>query len=61
MARFQKSSHSSQEWRDGKHRFEHWYKDNQIYFITARCRDGYPAFAAERAKKVFARRAKAGR
>jgi REP element-mobilizing transposase RayT len=37
----------------GGHRFEHWYVDNQVYFITARCRDQYPAFAAEGAKAVF--------
>ena len=26
----------------GDHRFEHWYADNQVYFITARCRDQHP-------------------
>ena len=35
------------------HRFEHWYIDNQVYFITARCRDRFPAFASDRAKAVF--------
>ncbi|MEX0777631.1 MAG: hypothetical protein WD042_18145 [Phycisphaeraceae bacterium] len=39
-------------WR-GRHRFEHWYRDNQMYFITARCRDRFPAFASEDAKRVF--------
>jgi hypothetical protein len=34
-------------------RYEHWYRDNQVYFITARCRDKYPAFAKESAKVVF--------
>jgi hypothetical protein len=33
--------------------FQHWYRDNQVYFITARCRDGYPAFACEPTKAVF--------
>jgi REP element-mobilizing transposase RayT len=33
--------------------FQHWYRDNQVYFITARCRDGYQAFAGEGAKAVF--------
>ena len=33
----------------GRHRLEHWYRDNQVYFITARCRDKHPAFAMERA------------
>jgi REP element-mobilizing transposase RayT len=37
----------------GQHRREHWYRDNQVYFITARCRDRYPAFAGEQAKAVF--------
>jgi len=37
----------------GRHRFEHWCRDNQVYFITARCRDAYPAFASEQAKAVF--------
>ncbi len=38
---------------DGAPRFEHWYVDNQVYFITARCRDRFPAFASERAKAAF--------
>src|SRR5689334_17014640 len=37
----------------GEHAFEHWYRDNQIYFITARCRDRSPAFRTEDAKAVF--------
>ena len=37
----------------GAHRFEHWYASNQVYFITARCRDKHPAFASEEAKQVF--------
>jgi len=37
----------------GAHRFEHWCIDNHVYFITARCRDQYPAFASEEAKQVF--------
>ncbi|MEM6458991.1 MAG: hypothetical protein AAF710_06330 [Planctomycetota bacterium] len=37
----------------GRHRFEHWYRDNQVYFITARCRGRSPAFATETAKAVF--------
>lgn len=50
---FRKSSPSRRETYQGKHRFEHWYRDNTVYFITARCRDKYPAFAAEPAKAVF--------
>jgi REP element-mobilizing transposase RayT len=53
MRRFRKSSASKTERFEGRHRFEHWYCDNQVYFITARCRDRYPAFASERAKAVF--------
>ena len=37
----------------GQHRREHWYIDNQVYFITARCRDKFPAFECEEAKSVF--------
>jgi hypothetical protein len=37
----------------GRHRFEHWLADNQVYFITARCRDRFPAFASEAGKEVF--------
>jgi hypothetical protein len=47
------SSHTKVEWYDGEHRFEHWYVDNQVYFITARCRDRFPAFASEDAKGIF--------
>ena len=53
MARVRKSFSSPAKFRDGKHRFEHWYKDNQMYFITARCRDRFPAFASEAAKAVL--------
>lgn len=35
------------------HRFEHWCVDDQVYFITARTRDGFPAFSSERAKLIF--------
>jgi hypothetical protein len=48
-----KSSSSSDPTYRGRHRFEHWYRDNQVYFITARCRDAHPSFASEQAKAVF--------
>lgn len=48
-----KISRSSQEWRGERHRHEHWLVDNQVYFITARCRGRYAALASERAKEVF--------
>src|SRR5438105_12700767 len=53
MANFRKSSYTSHEMYDGRHRYEHWYRDNTVYFITARCRDRYPAFKSEQAKGIF--------
>jgi len=38
---------------NGHRRFEHWYVDNQIYFITARCTDRYPAFVSQAGQKIF--------
>lgn len=37
----------------GHRRFEHWYVDNQVYFITARCTDRYPALVSDAAQKIF--------
>ena len=37
----------------GHHRFEHWRRDNQVYFITSVVREHAPAFATEQAKAVF--------
>jgi hypothetical protein len=51
--KFRKASATTTESWKGKHRFEHWYLDYQIYFITARCRDLFHAFASEEAKRVF--------
>src|SRR5438874_12310295 len=48
-----KYSRDAKEFHKGKHRFEHWYVDNQVYFITARCRDKFPAFESEQAKAIF--------
>ena len=53
MSRFRRSNPSSNEFFNGQHRFEHWYRDNSVYFITARCRDRHPSFASERAKEIF--------
>src|SRR5579859_7315129 len=53
MARFRKSSSSSVHKWEGQHRFEHWYRDNTVYFITARCREKYQAFQSEEAKQIF--------
>jgi hypothetical protein len=41
------------EFFNGQHRFEHWYRDNTVYFITSRCRDRFAAFASEEAKAIF--------
>ncbi|MGB7158833.1 MAG: hypothetical protein WBD40_12245 [Tepidisphaeraceae bacterium] len=51
--RFERISRSRQTQHDGQHRFEHWLVDNQVYFITARVRDKFHAFASEEAKAVF--------
>jgi hypothetical protein len=53
VPRFTRSDPSSRELWDGKHRFEHWYRDNQVYLITARTRNGANAFETEDAKVVF--------
>lgn len=53
MPRFRKSSRFGRELTDGRHRFEHWYRNNTVYFITARCRDRFPAFRTESAKAIF--------
>ena len=44
---------SKNDWYNGKHRYEHWYRDSTVYFITARCREKYAAFETEAAKAVF--------
>jgi len=53
MSGTRKSQPASRRVYRGRHRFEHWYRDNQVYFITARCRDRFPAFATEQAKLIF--------
>jgi REP element-mobilizing transposase RayT len=53
MNRTRKSGGGGPPTYKGKHRVEHWYRDNQVYFITARCRDGYAAFASDDAKTIF--------
>jgi hypothetical protein len=50
---FRTSAATNHEVYDGQHRFEHWYRDNTVYFITSRCRDRFPAFDTEEAKLVF--------
>jgi REP element-mobilizing transposase RayT len=53
MREFHKSRHTHTEFFQGRHRFEHWYLDNCVYFITARCGDKMRCFASETAKEVF--------
>ena len=53
MGNFRKSSYTAHEFYDERHRFEHWYRDNTVYFITARCRDKFPAFDSDKAKQIF--------
>jgi REP element-mobilizing transposase RayT len=48
-----KGSHSPHEFFGSQHRFEHWYRDNSIYFITARCRHRTAAFATPACKDIF--------
>ena len=51
--RIVKTSNSRRRVRGGQHRFEHWHADNQVYFITARCQEKFPAFANEQTKTIF--------
>jgi hypothetical protein len=44
---------SRHEHTEGKHRFEHWYRDNTVYFITSKVRDGFHAFESDDAKFIF--------
>src|SRR5438477_9673686 len=53
MSLIRKSLTSTREHYEGRHRFEHWYRDNQVYFITSTVRDHFPAFAREQAKRIF--------
>jgi|SRR5688500_9771243 len=50
---FVRVTRSRKPQHDGKHRYEHWLVDNQVYFITARVRDKCHTFASEEAKAVF--------
>jgi hypothetical protein len=51
--RIEKISRSRNAASSDHHRFEHWHVDSQVYFITARCRDKFAAFATEAAKSIF--------
>ena len=53
MGKFRKSSYTHREFHSGQHRFEHWYRDNTVYFITSKVVNGAHAFSSERAKQIF--------
>jgi REP element-mobilizing transposase RayT len=53
MPRFRKGSHKHEEYFGTQHRFEHWYRDNTVYFITSRCRGKFNAFLSEETKSIF--------
>ena len=53
MGNFSQSSATKTHFWKGQHRFEHWYRDNTIYFITSKARDGAHVFRSERAKSIF--------
>src|SRR4051812_15868255 len=48
-----KTEETTNEFYKGRHRFEHWFRDNQIYFITARCKGKFNAFTSDEAKDIF--------
>jgi len=56
MSWTRKSSGSGNKIYKDQHRSEHWYRDNQVYFVTARCRNRFLAFASEKAKQIFWKR-----
>lgn len=53
MGHFRKSSYTDKEFFNGRHRFEHWYRDNTVYFITSKVRDGAHAFKEPEARLIF--------
>jgi hypothetical protein len=53
MSWTQKSRPAQKTFYDGKRKSEHWYRDKQVYFLTARCKDRSPAFKSEDAQLIF--------
>jgi hypothetical protein len=53
MGRFRKVSATKNEWWQGKHRFEHWYRDNTVHFLTSRVSDRSHVFLTPGAAEVF--------
>jgi hypothetical protein len=50
---FRKSSYTTHEHWNEQHRSEHWYRDNTVYFITSRVRDGFPAFQTPACRAIY--------
>jgi hypothetical protein len=53
MAIFSRSNPATKEHWEGRHRFEHWYRDNQVYLITSKTRGGEHVFRAPGAAEIF--------
>ncbi|MEM7807200.1 MAG: hypothetical protein AAF561_03725 [Planctomycetota bacterium] len=53
MSGVRKSHQATRRVYKDQHRAEHWYRDEQIYFITSKVRDGRAAFFTEEAKEIF--------
>lgn len=53
MGKIFKVAHSKREYFEGDHRFEHWYVDNQVYFITTKCNQSFHAFVTPESQTIF--------
>lgn len=53
MRNLRKSSATKHEFYQGSHRFEHWYRDNTVYFITSKTREGAHLFLTPGARAIF--------
>lgn len=53
MPRTRRSNQSKRPVYQNRHRFEHWYRDNQVYFITAKTADAAPVFTTPAACDIF--------
>lgn len=53
MSFTRKSNQAKQRTYKGQHRFEHWYRDNQVYFITAKTSCATPVFTTKQACDLF--------
>jgi REP element-mobilizing transposase RayT len=51
--RFDRSGKSRNEWHDGAHQFEHWYRDRSVYFISSRVRDRRHVFTTPETCAIF--------